>query len=130
MIQNVEARQDNMKTQEGIGLYKITYEMDLTSNKRDNNYIAGIIAYTSEEAVQTLVKFCKERVDGFKGLRINEVAYEGGCHAVSDSVRNAIIGGAVMEGLVIPKEDHDVLMESAVKETKGKKKSIIPKDNK
>lgn len=129
MIQNVEARQDNMKTQDGIGLYKISYEMD-ADTKRDPSYIAGIIAYTSEEAVKTLVTFCKKRVKGFKGLRINEVAYEGGCHAVSDSVRDAIIGTAVMEGFVIPKEDHEVLMKEAVKEAKGKKKSIIPKDKK
>jgi hypothetical protein len=130
MIENVEARQDNMKTHDGIGLYKISYEMDVVGSSRDQNYIAGIISYTSEEAVQTLVKFAKQRVKGFKGLKINEVAFEGGCHAISDTVRQAILNTAVMEGIMVPKEDVDILLADAAKEAKGKKKSIIPKEKK
>jgi hypothetical protein len=130
MIENVE-RQDNMKTQEGIGLFKISYEMDVANSTKDHNYVAGVVAYTSKEAVDTLISFAKNRVKGFKGMKINEVAYEGGCHAISDTVRQAILGTAVMEGLMIPKEEHELMLAEASKTTrKTSKKSIIPKDKK
>jgi hypothetical protein len=132
MIENVEAaKQDNMKTQEGIGLFKISYEMDVANSSRDHNYVAGVIAYTSEEAVNTLLDFGRKKIKGFKGMRINEVAFEGGCHAISDTVKHAILRTAVMDGIMVPKEDHDILIAEASKSVKKPvKKSIIPKDKK
>lgn len=128
MIENVEGRQDNMKTQEGIGLYKIRYEMDVTGSTREQSYIAGVIAYTSKEAVETLVKFANARVKGFKGLKTEEVAFEGNCHAMSDAVKNAVLKTAVVEGEVVLKDEHEELLAAASKPKRGRKTSIIPKD--
>ena len=132
MIENVEQQQtDNFKAVAGIGLYKIRYEMDVKASSKEQNYIAGVIAYSSEEAVNTLVEFAKLKVKGFKGLKIEEVAYEGGCHAMSDKVRNAIIKGAKAEGVVVGKSKYDEVvaqLEDATKKTATAKKSIIPKD--
>jgi len=130
MIMNLaEERQDNMKRNTGIGLYKIRYEMDVQGSSRNQNYIAGVIAYTSKEAVDTLVKFASKNIKGFKGLKTEEVSFEGECHALSDAVKKAILKTAVMEGVVIPKEEHEVFVEEAVKSAKKSvKKSIIPKD--
>lgn len=130
MIENIE-KQDNMKAQEGIGLYKINYEMQVKGSTKDHNYIAGVIAYTNEQAVQTLVKHGRQNVKGFEGMKINEVSFDGGCHAISDEVREAIIGTAVMKGIVVSKEDHEKLLVEAVKEAKRvTKKSVIPKSKK
>lgn len=128
MIENVEAPYgDNVKPQEGIGLFKIRYEMDVVNKTRDNSYVVGIIAYTSKEAVDTLVAFCKSRVQGFKGMRIDEVAFEGLVHDVSPSVKNALLKTAILQGEVVSKADYDALLEDSQKKTK---KSIIPKDKK
>ena len=132
MIENVEQQQtDNFKEVAGIGLYKIRYEMDVKGSAKEQNYIAGVIAYSSEEAVNTLVEFAKLKVKGFKGLKIEEVAYEGGCHAMSDKVRTAIIKGAKADGVVVGKSKYDEVvaqLEDATKKATTAKKSIIPKD--
>lgn len=131
MIDNVDVQPtDNFKAQAGIGLYKIRYEMDVVNSKRDQNYIAGVIAYSSEEAVNTLVNFAKEKVRGFKGLKIEEVAFEGGCHAISETVRKNIIKNAKLEGLVVGKDEYDNIvkeLEESNKKASNSKKSIIPK---
>lgn len=134
MIENVEQQKDNFKAVAGIGLYKIRYEMDVQGSTKEQNYIAGVISYSSEEAVKTLVEFAKLKVKGFKGLKIEEVAYEGGCHAMSDSVRKAIIKGAKEDGTVVGKSQYDEVVAelTQLKENNKKaysaKKSIIPKE--
>lgn len=118
---------DNVKTQEGIGLFKIKYEMDVKNSARDQNYIAGVIAYNSKEAIDSLVDFAKKRVKGFKGLKIDEVAFEGSCHSMSDRVRDAILRDAINKGKVVLREDYDALLEK--KPTKKvTKKSILPEN--
>lgn len=120
---------DNFKTQKGIGLYKINYEMDVKNSAREQGYIAGVIAYSSEEAVNTLVNFAKKNVKGFKGLKINEVSFDGACHAMSDTVKSAVLKGAVREGVVVEKEKYKAALEASTKAAKvTSKKSIIPKD--
>jgi hypothetical protein len=114
--------QDNLKTVRGIGLYKIRYEMDVKDSSRDHNYMAGVIAYTSKEAVDTLIGFAQKNVRGFKGMRVEEVAFEGLCHALSDDVKDAILNTAKLEGKVVSKEDYDSLLAERKKEAK---KSII-----
>lgn len=135
MITNVdtESNQERFKAVKGIGLYKLNYEMDLVGHgvEQRPSYIAGIIAYTNEEAVQTLVKFCKNNVGGFKGLKINEVAFEGLCHEMSEQVKNVILNGAVKEGKVVATEAHAAVLEELEKSSKKQaklKKSIIPKE--
>lgn len=133
MIENVEKgeRHDNFKAVQGIGLYKIRYEMDVSNSKREQSYMAGVVAYTSEEAVNTLVKFAKARVKGFKGMKIEEVSFDGLCHAMSDAVTNAVISKAKNEGTIVMKADYDDALKEAKKETKktGKKQSILnPKE--
>ncbi len=129
MIQNVEeAPQDNLKTVKGIGLYKIRYEMDVTDSSRDHSYMAGVIAYTSKEAVDTLVIFARKRVKGFKGMKVEEVAFEGLCHAMSDTVKEAVLKTAILEGKVVSKSDYEALLAEGQKQTN--KKSIIPKAKK
>lgn len=130
MIENKAEKMDNMKTEKGIGLYKISYEMDTKTNGSEKNYIAGILAYTNKEAIDTLVDFCKTKVKGFKGFKVNEVAYEGGCHALSEDVRNAVVATAVLDGLVVYKQDHDAKVEKLTKENKKAKKSILAKEKK
>jgi len=128
MMDNVEKR-DNMKAVDGIGLYKIRYEMDVQGSSRNQNYTAGVIAYTSKQAVDTLVKFAANNIKGFKGLKTEEVSFDGACHALSDEVKQAIIGKAIMDGIVISKDDHDALIKEANKTTKKTtKRSVIPKD--
>lgn len=130
MIQNVEQENDNMKTEKGIGLYKIRYEMDVKGSKREQAYIAGVISYTSKEAVDTLINFAKARVKGFKGMKIEEVSFDGACHALSDKVKTAIIGSALLEGTVVSKKDYEDALAEAKEATKkaSKKSSIIPKE--
>jgi len=125
MIENVE-RNDNFKTEKGIGLYKIRYEMDVKGSSKDQAYTAGIIAYTSEEAINTLVKFAKNKVKGFKGLKIDEVSFDGGCHALSDPVKAVILKTAMLEGTVISKDDHEEMLKKVKSKKTGAKKSIIP----
>lgn len=130
MIQNVEKQTDNYKAVNGIGLYKIKYEMDVKGRDRSETaYIAGVVAYNSEEAVQTLINFAKTKIKGFKGLKIDEVAFEGLCHAMSDGVRDAVIKGAINDGVVIDKAEYDKVMMASKPKTKSTttKKSIVPK---
>ena len=127
MITNVEANQQKFKEVKGIGLYKINYEMSLKGDDNKPSYIAGIIAYNSEEAVQTLVSFLRNKVKGFKGLKINELAFEGLCHEMSDTVKDAVINGAIAEGKVTAVKAKAT--KPAVKaKTKATKKSILPKE--
>lgn len=122
---------DNFKSDRGIGLFKIRYEMDVKNSIRDQGYMAGVIAYSSKEAVDTLINFAKKNVKGFKGMKIDEVSYDGACHAMSDTVKSAVIKGAIKEGIVVRKEEYQAALESSVKEAKKTtvgKKSIIPKD--
>jgi hypothetical protein len=126
-----DMQMDDFKAVKGIGLYKIQYEMDVKNSARPQNYIAGIIAYSSQEAVDTLVQFAKKRVKGFKGLKIDTVAFEGLCHAMSDTVKGQVINGAINEGKVVDKAKYDADMKIAMEaSTKAStvKKSIIPKD--
>ena len=128
MIVNVEESQlDNFKPTKGIGLYKIRYEMDVTGSTREQNYIAGVISYTSKEAIDTLADYARKNVKGFKGMKVEEVAFEGLCHAMSESVKGAILKTAMLEGAVVSKEDYDAVLEENKKETKKTKKTIIPK---
>jgi hypothetical protein len=125
MIINTEAQpQDNMKTVKGIGLYKIRYEMDVKDSSREQNYIAGVIAYTSKEAIDTLAAFATKNVKGFKGMKVEEVAFEGLCHAMSDTVKDAILNTAKLEGVVVSKEDYEAVLAEGKKKVK---KSIVPK---
>lgn len=108
-----------------IGLYKINYEMDIKGSSKDNNYIAGVIAYSSDEAVNTLIEFGRAGVKGFKGVRVHQVAFEGAIHTISKPIRKAILETAILEGKVVSKADYDAL---SAKESKKAKKSIIPKE--
>lgn len=127
--------QDNFKAQKGIGLYKIRYEMDVKDSIREQNYVAGIISYSSKGAVDTLIQFAKKNVKGFKGMKVDEVSYDGACHALSENVRKAIIKTAINEGLVVDKKDYEVALQAAAgqgsgKKSAGGKKSIIPEKTK
>lgn len=130
MLMNVDQEQrpdDNFKAVKGIGLYKIKYEMDVQGSTRDQNYIAGVMAYSSDEAVQTLVKFARTNVKGFKGMRTHEVAFEGPIHSMSDAVKEAVLKTATLEGKVVSKDDYNALLEEK-KKAISKKKTIIPKE--
>lgn len=133
MIENVEQdRQDNFKAEGGIGLYKVRYEMDVENSKRDQSYIAGVIAYTSKEAVDSLIEFAKVNVKGFKGMRVDEVSFDGAVHALSDTVRSAILNTAKAEGALMGKEDHEKALEGLNAELKKAEKEIkkLKKDGK
>ena len=124
-----EDGRDNMKTVIGIGLYKIRYEMDVQGSSKDHNYVAGVIAYTSKEAVDTLAEFGKNNVKGFKGMKIHEVSFDGLCHAMSDNVKGAILDTAKLEGKVVSKDDYDALLSEGKSEAKKTpKKRILPKN--
>lgn len=132
MITNVDidSNEDRFKPVSGIGLYKINYEMDLKSSSERPSYIAGIIAYTNDEAVQTLVKFCQSSIKGFKGLKIQEIAFEGLCHEMSEEVKNALLSTAVREGKVVATESHKAKLEEVeakLAKQMRTKKSIVPK---
>jgi hypothetical protein len=131
MITNIEQSQERFKAVKGIGLYKIRYEMDVKGSDKNKAYTAGIIAYTNDEAVNTLVNFAKTRVKGFKGIRVNELSFEGLCHSMSDKVKDAVIKTAIAEGKVVAMEDHKTELVNLEKKTpKNTKKSVIPKKNK
>ncbi len=121
---------DSMKTQQGIGLYKIRYEMDVKNSSRDQSYMAGVLAYTSKEAVDSLIIFAKARVKGFKGMKVEEVAFEGACHALSDSVKEAVLKTAVLEGKAVTIENYEAVVKEAKALAKKTKKSIIPNKEK
>lgn len=132
MIMNMdnESNVERFKAVKGIGLYKINYEMDITGDNDKPQYTVGIIAYTSEEAIKTLANFCKKNVKGFKGFKVQELAFEGLCHDMSDKVKNAILNGAINEGKAVANEAHQaVLAELDVVKEKASmtKKTIVPK---
>jgi uncharacterized protein YaeQ len=128
MIMNVdnESNQKRFNPEGGIGLFKINYEMDLKGSSDNPQYSAGIIAYSNEQAVKTLVNFCKNKVKGFKGLKVQELAFEGLCHEISDEVKNVILNGAVKEGKVVASKDHQKVLEELEAKMKAKK-SIVKK---
>ena len=133
MIMNVdsESNQERFKSQRGIGLYKINYEMDVKGSSDKPQYSAGIIAYTNEEALKTLAKFCTKNVKGFKGVKVQEMGFEGLCHEISDQVKDVILAGAVREGKVIATEAHAKVLaelETKAKKAATTKKSIVKKD--
>ena len=132
MIMNMdsESNVERFKAVKGIGLYKVSYEMDVKGSSDRPQYTAGVIAYTSEEAIQTLVDFSTKNVKGFKGMKVNEMAFEGLCHAVSDKVKNVILNGAVKEGKVVATEAHKKVLtelEEKMKAEAKTKKSIVKK---
>lgn len=132
MIVNMESdsNQERFKSVRGIGLYKINYEMDLKGSSDRPQYTAGIIAYTNEEAVKTLANFCNKNVKGFKGLKVQEMAFEGLCHEMSDQVKNIMLSKAVAEGKVIATEAHSVVLaelDAKLKKEAKIKKSIVKK---
>jgi len=132
MIMNMdsESNQHRFKPVGGIGLYKISYEMDVKGSSDHPQYTAGIVAYSNEEALKTLTDFCNSNVKGFKGLKIQEMAFEGLCHSISNKVKKAIVGGAINEGKVVSAQIHkEVLrqLEETVKKTSSTKKSIVKK---
>jgi len=132
MLMNVDeqSNEERFKGVAGIGLYKINYEMDVQGAEQRPSYTAGIVAYTSEEAVKTLTNFCAKRVTGFKGMKIQEMGFEGLCHDMSDKVKNVILSGAIREGKAIATDAHkEVLaqLEDTLKKQAKVKKSIVPK---
>ena len=133
MIVNVdqESNEQRFKGGKGIGLYKVNYEMDIKGSSDHPQFTAGVVAYTNEEATQTLVEFSKNSIKGFKGMKINEMAFEGYVHALSNKVKNAIIKGAIAEGKVISKQAHNAVLselEASMRKTKTTKKSIVKKE--
>lgn len=116
-------QQDRMMQNRGIGLFKIDYEMDVRDSKGEHTYQAGILAYGSDEAVETLRQDLIKRVKGFKGFKINQVAFDGYCHALSNKVRSAVINGAVNEGLVAY-TPNKVVKEKTTKTTTPKRKIV------
>lgn len=129
MITNVdtESNQERFKNVEGIGLYKVNYEMDVVGADQRASFSAGIIAYTSEEAIQTLTDFLTKNIKGFKGMKIQEMGFEGLCHAMSEKVENAIINKALKMGKVLLPED-DAPEEKPKAKKAQQKRSIVPKD--
>lgn len=119
-------KKDNIKTQEGIGLFRIKYENKVKGSERDQNYIAGVIAYTSKEAVDTIIEISNKTIKGFQGMKVDEVSFEGLCHAMSDKVKKAVLRGAIAEGKVVSKDEYDELV-SKLNSMKKVKKQIIPK---
>ena len=119
---------EKLMTQKGIGLFKIDYEMDIQGQNRnyENTFQAGIIAYGSDEATKTLSAFLRKSIKGFRGFKINQLSFEGYCHAISDNVREQIIKGAIAEGKVFAAvEEFDEPTPKPTKSVKKEKKSII-----
>lgn len=127
MIMNMESESNEKRftNVKGIGLYKINYEMDVKGDSNAAAYTAGIIAYSNEEAVQTLTDFCSKNVKGFKGMKINELAFEGLCHAMSEKVETAIINKALAAGTVV---DASAVDKPAKAKKAPQKRSILPKE--
>jgi hypothetical protein len=133
MIMNMdsESNEQRFKGNKGIGLYKVNYEMDVKGSSDGEVYTAGVIAYSSEEAIKTLSNFSAKRIKGFKGMKINELAFEGLCHAMSDKVKKAVIRGAIAEGKVVSKQAHQAVLselEDAMRKPKTTVKRSIVKD--
>jgi len=136
MIENVEGKegQNRFNPHGGLGLYKIRYEMDIKGeNKSDQGFIAGILAFSNEEAIQALLEFCKKNVKGFKGFKVEEIGFDGACHEMSEQVKIAVVNRAIKAGEVISKPDFEAKVAQLTKNakskaTRGKKTSILPKD--
>lgn len=104
---------EQQEVKQGISLFKIDYEIQ----GQDSIWSAGIVAYSSEEAVKALAKFLRDTIKGFKGFKIDTLAFQGQVHHLSDQVREKIIQGA------------QVVSQAELKEEKPKKKSVL-KDKK
>lgn len=70
-----------------LGLYKVDYEIEGDSRMKDTLWSAGILAYSSEEAVKSLADWLK------KPFKIDTLSFQGPCHAVSEVVREKIYEG-------------------------------------
>ena len=110
----------------GIGLYKVNYEIDIQGSDKENQYTAGVMAYSSDESVSSIVDFCKQTIKKFKGIRVHQVSYEGPIHTMSKAVKQAVLKTSILEGHVVSKEDFDAAVKAGKKKT-AKKTSIIPK---
>lgn len=97
----------------GISLFKIDYEI----KGQDSIWSAGIVAYSSEEAVKSLAGFLRETIKGFKGFKISQLSFQGQVHHLSDAVRAKIVEGSQVV-------THEELKEE---EVKPKKKSVLKK---
>lgn len=107
-----------MDTQEeirqGISLFKIDYEIQ----GQDSIWSAGIVAYSSEEAVKSLASFLKDTIENFKGFKIDTLSFQGAVHHLSDAVRSQIVG---------PFQDKPEKKKDVEKKEKKEKKSILKK---
>lgn len=123
---------DKKKVNMGIGLFKINYDMDLVGQSQNADrpqYTAGVLAHTNDEAVETLRQFCVKNVQGFKGFRINQIGFDGLCHAISKDVEEKIIGGAINRGIV-KKVDKVEEKKTTTPKKVQKKVSILKKEEK
>lgn len=103
---------EQQEARQGISLFKIDYEIQ----GQDSIWSAGIVAYSSEEAVKSLAKFLRETIKNFKGFKISQLAFQGQVHHLSDSVRAKIVEGS------------QVITHEELKEEKpAKKKSVLKK---
>ena len=103
------------EVRQGISLFKIDYEIQ----GQDSIWSAGIVAYSSEEAVKSLAGFLKDTIKDFKGFKIDTLSFQGAVHHLSDAVRSAIIGPLSKK----PRKKKDV------EKNEAKKKSILKKDD-
>ena len=127
-----ESNEQRFTNVKGIALYKVSYEMDIKGDSNPETFTAGVVAYSNEEALQTLTNHCKNNITGFKGMKINEMAFEGLVHAMSDKVEKAIINKAIAMGKVVhPRVVADLKKEMNSKPATKKtstKRSILPKE--
>lgn len=107
---------EQQEVKQGISLFKIDYEIQ----GQDSIWSAGIVAYSSEEAVKSLAKFLRETIKDFKGFKIDTLAFQGQVHHLSEQVREKIMQSAQV-----------VTQEELQAEAKPKKKkSVLKKDEK
>lgn len=103
---------EQQEIKQGISLFKIDYEIQ----GQESIWSAGIVAYSSEEAVKSLAKFLRDTIKDFKGFKISQLSFQGSVHHLSDSVRAKIVEGS------------QVITHEELKEEKpAKKKSVLKK---
>ena len=106
-----------MDTQEeakhGISLFKIDYEID--GQTEGSMWSAGIVAYSSEEAVKSLAKHLSKTVTDFKGFKINTLSFQGQVHHLSEAVREQVVQGS------------QIMSKTELKEETPKKKTAAKK---
>jgi len=105
---------EQQEVKQGISLFKIDYEIQ----GQDSIWSAGIVAYSSEEAVKSLAKFLSQTIKDFKGFKIDTLAFQGQVHHLSEQVRARIVEGSQV-----------VTQEDLKATSKPKKKSVL-KDKK